>query len=99
MKIYDKARWQIEGGINKSAVINHFKFIFDWLDKMNFLSIYGEETKNGIIDESVVLTEEMVNIMGQKFLDKYYDEYIDSIEYGVKEDEKKLKELYLSMNE
>ena len=49
MKIYDKARWQIEGGINKSAVINHFKFIFDWLDKMNLLSIYGEETKNGII--------------------------------------------------
>ena len=97
MKIYDKARWQIEGGVDEEAVIEHFKFMFTWLDEFNLLTECGKETKEGIVDEDVVLTEEMVNYSGQMFLDKYYDEYISAIQYGVKEDAELLEKMYFSL--
>lgn len=97
MKIYDKARWQIEGGVEEKIVIEHFKFMFSWLDEFHLLTEYGKETKNGIIDEDIIISEEMVNYSGQVFLDKYYDEYISSIEYGVEENRELLEKMYFSI--
>ena len=57
MKIYDKARWQIDGGMDKEIVIKHFEFMFSWLDKYNLLTEYGKETKNGIIDEEAIISD------------------------------------------
>lgn len=97
MKIYDKARWQIDGGMDKKIVIEHFRFMFSWLDQFNLLTEYGKETKNGSIDEEAIISEEMINHSGQVFLDRYYDEYISVIQYGVKEDEKLLEKMYFSL--
>lgn len=78
-------------------MIEHFKFMFAWLDEFNLLTEYGKETKNGIIDEDAIISEEMVNHSGQVFLDKYYDEYISAIQYGIKEDEKLLEKMYFAL--
>lgn len=94
MNIYDKARWQIDGGIKEEAVVAHFKFIFEWLNEYKLLSDYGVETLSDGIDEEVILTDEMLNVGGKNFLDKYYDEYVSQIEYGVREDADLLEKLY-----
>lgn len=94
MNIYDKARWQIDGGVAEEAVIAHFKFVFEWLKEYNLLNDYGIETLTDGIDEEAILTDEMVNVGGKNFLDNYYDEYVSQIEYGVKEDAELLEKLY-----
>lgn len=86
MKIYDKAKWQIENGIDEKNTIAHFSFIFDWLKKNSLLSEYGLEIGElGAFDESS-LTNEMVTKEGEAFLDHYYDSYIGRIDYGIRED-------------
>lgn len=94
MKIYDKARWQIDGGIDEKNVIAHFEFMLSWLDEFELLTAYGKDVKNGVIDDEAIISEEMVNHLGQVFLDKYYDEYISLIHYGVKEDKELLEKMY-----
>ena len=94
MNIYDKARWQIEGGIPENMVVAHFKFMFVWLNEYKLLSEYGVEILNDGINEDAILTDEMVNVGGKNFLDKYYDQYISQIDYGNKENTNLLKELY-----
>ena len=94
MKIYDKAHWQIDGGMNEKEVVAHFEFMYDWLYKHNLLSEYGKEVKTGILNGDAVLTDEMVTALGKRFLDKYYDEYISFNEYGTKEDHKILDDMY-----
>lgn len=87
MKIYDKAQWQIEGGISENQVIRHFEFIFNWLNKQGFLSGEGKEIIDTGIDDSVVLTDNMLTNSGKQYLDNYYDEYLREIKYGSQEDE------------
>ena len=41
MKIYDKAIWQIDGGIPSNLVVNHFKIVFTWLEKHDMLNEIG----------------------------------------------------------
>lgn len=94
MKIYDKARWQIDGGIESEMVVAHFKFIFDWLKEFNLLNEYGIKTLEDGIDDEAILTDEMLNIGGKNFLDSYYDEYISQIQYGVQENADLLEQLY-----
>jgi len=98
MIIYDKARWQIDGGISTEIVINHFKFIFKWLNEHNLLSEYGVSTYMQSIDENAVLIDEMLTDRGNEFLVKYYDEYIAKVEYGVKEDDKLLMTYLKELN-
>ncbi len=97
MIIYDKARWQIEGGVSEKEVIAHFEFMFSWLKEYSLLNEYGKKFYSEGIDEESILTDEMVNDSGRKFLDKHYDTYIASIEYGAREDADKLQELYFSL--
>ena len=93
-KIIDKASWQIDNGLDKNNVIEHFIFIFKWLDKNNLLASDGKEILDIGIDASISLNEKMVTEKALKFLEKYYDEYIKNIQYGIKEDEKLLDEYY-----
>ena len=30
LKIFDKAQWQIDGGIPEELVVNHFNLVFLW---------------------------------------------------------------------
>lgn len=94
MTIYDKARWQIEGGIEEELVIQHFRFMFQWLNDYNLLSEEGKKTYADGIDESSVLMDEYVNEEGKKFLDKFYDSYIEQIGYGESENLEILKGMY-----
>ncbi|WP_297295600.1 hypothetical protein [uncultured Brachyspira sp.] len=94
IKIIDKASWQIDNGVDKKNVIEHFIFIFKWLDKNDLLTSDGKEMLDIGIDSSISLNEKMVNEKALKFLEKYYDEYIKNIQYGIKEDEKLLDEYY-----
>ena len=94
IKIIDKASWQIDNGVDKKNVIEHFIFIFKWLDKNDLLTSDGKEMLDIGIDSSISLNEKMVNEKALKFLEKYYDEYIKNIQYGIKEDEKLLDKYY-----
>lgn len=93
-KIIDKASWQIDNGVNQKDVIEHFKFIFKWLEKNNLLSSDGKEILDIGIDSSISLNEKMVNDKALKFLEKYYDEYVKNTQYGINEDEKLLDKYY-----
>lgn len=97
MNIYDKASWQIEGGIPENVVVTHFRFMFKWLKEYNLLSDYGLEMLEDGIDEDAILTDEMVNVGGKNFLDKYYDEYISQIDYGNDESANLLEKLYFKI--
>lgn len=97
MIIYDKARWQIEGGIPEETVKAHFRFMFDWLEKHALLNEYGLRTLRDGIDEEAVLTEEMLNDNGKMFLEKYYDTYVEQIKYGIDEKADLLEALYQKM--
>ena len=94
IKIIDKASWQIDNGADKKNVIEHFIFIFKWLDKNNLLTSDGKEMLDIGIDASISLNEKMVTEKALKFLEEYYDEYIKNIQYGIKEDEKLLDKYY-----
>ena len=94
MVVFDKGSWQLDGGIGADFVIEHFKFIFKWLDEYGLLSEYGKKYLNDGIDEYAALTEEMVNYSGMLFLSKYYDLYISQIAYGEGENAELLKEMY-----
>lgn len=76
MKIIDKASWQIDGGISKDIVVNHFKTIFSWLLSHDMLTEEGIEEFEEGIDDCASINDELVNEKGFKFLEKYYDKYI-----------------------
>lgn len=97
MTIYDKARWQIDGGKDADVVTAHFQFIFGWLNQNNLLSEYGKAALKTGIDATAVLTDEMVNVGGNSFLEKHYDEYISKIDYGINENEDLLREMYFKL--
>lgn len=94
MKIYDKAKWQIENGMSIATVSEHFLLVFSWLKDKNMLNSEGLETMNIGIDSSTVLTDNMVTDQGEKFLDKYYDELIKSSCYNTNSEIEKLNSFF-----
>jgi len=79
LKIYDKAVWQIDGGIPFELVVNHFKIVFSWLKKHDMLSEIGKEELDEGIDCEASLNEEQLTNEGIDFLDKYYDKFLMAI--------------------
>lgn len=73
MKIYDKAKWHIEGGENKEEVLKKLSIIFEFLNKNKWLTSEGEEIYELGIDSNTSLHERMVSEAGKKFLDERYD--------------------------
>ena len=94
MKIYDKAMWQIDNGVEKSMVINHFKFVFEWLKNQNMLNNNGLEIFDIGIDEEVSLNESLLTDKGNEFVDMYYDELISSAGYDFQKEKELINELY-----
>ena len=76
LKIFDKAEWQIDGGIPEDLVVNHFNLVFAWLDKHEMLSDEGKEELEFGIDSEASLNEELLTRDGIKFLDEYYDDFL-----------------------
>ena len=97
MKIYDKAIWQIDGGIPSNLVVNHFKIVFTWLEKHDMLNEIGQEELEEGIDSEASLNEELVTKDGAKFLDKYYDKFLIAIakdKYGEENSVQELDNIY-----
>lgn len=99
MKIYDKARWQLEGGLNEKDILKHFVFMFEWLNKHNMLNELGKEILDIGIDITVSISDDLLNEDGKIFIKKYYDKYISKIDYGKIEDEKLLDNFYNNLIE
>ena len=68
MKIIDKASWQIDGGIQKSLVVQHFRNIFLWLNIKGMLTPEGKENLEFGIDESISLNERLITPIALDFL-------------------------------
>ncbi len=98
MKIFDKAEWQIDGGINKTIVVKHFKFIFDWLKANDMLSEDGLEIFDVGIDEETSLHERLVTCDGCKFLEKNYDELISKSKYDIEIAKNLIDEMYAQLD-
>lgn len=94
MTIYDKASWQIDAGQDKSRVIDHFKFIYNWLNENQLLSEDGKEILDFGIDSSISLNDQMVTKEGADFLGKHYEELIRDTNYNVEEEKEKIEELF-----
>ena len=97
LKIFDKAQWQIDGGIPEELVVNHFNLVFLWLDKHEMLSNEGKEELEFWIDCEASLNEELLTIEGADFLDKYYDDFLAVISkdrYGKDNSIDELDKLY-----
>lgn len=94
MKIYDKAEWQIDNGVDESVVLNHFQFVFEWLNSNKLLSKDGLEILEIGIDEEVSLNEELLTTKGNEFLDKYYDALISKSEYDIEIENKLINEYW-----
>jgi len=82
MKIIDKASWQIDGGIQPSVVVAHFKRMFLWLDDKAMLTHEGKEILAFGIDESVSLHERLITPEALAFLETKYDDYLKRNPYG-----------------
>ena len=95
MKIFDKAAWQIDGGVSFNDVKRHFELVIKWLEKRNLLSSDGREISDIGVDESFSLNESMVTGEGADFLEQYYDELIKRSQYDTSVEEKLLTDFYL----
>lgn len=96
MKIIDKAAWQIDGGVQEETVVKHFKNVFSCLNLHGMLTEEGKEEFEDGIDDSASLNEDLITPEALEFLEKYYDTYIASIEYGWDEGCKGLNDFYKS---
>ncbi|MCM1097243.1 MAG: hypothetical protein NC427_04170 [Ruminococcus flavefaciens] len=76
LKIYDKAQWHIDAGMDTETVVERMTIIFNFLDSKGLLDSEGKEIKNLGIDSSSSLHERMLTEEGIKFLDQYYDSVI-----------------------
>lgn len=93
MKIYDKAKWHIDGNMAQDIVVKHFNFIFQWLNAHNMLNENGKEEIEIGIDDEISLTSNMLTNDGISFLDRYYDKLLQDGNYNL-EKSKKLIEMY-----
>lgn len=96
MKVFDKAAWQIDNGVDEVTVISHFKFILGWLNEHDMLSPDGLEILETGIDEDVSLHEGMVNERGLHFLNEFYDKLITDAEYNVAHEKALIEKLFAS---
>ncbi|MBQ9319068.1 MAG: hypothetical protein IJR82_05495 [Bacilli bacterium] len=97
LKIFDKAEWQIDGGVPEELVVKHFNDVFTWLNKHNMLNEEGKEELDFGIDSEASLNEELLTPDGIDFLDKYYDDYLKLIsndKYGTNFSIEELDKLY-----
>lgn len=93
--VYDKAKYQIENGIDISTVKKHFEIIFNWLSSKSLLSDEGQEILEIGIDSEVSLNSKMLTDEGNKFISKHYDEILKNHKYGDKNISQFLDKLFV----
>lgn len=98
MEIFDKAKWQIDNGINEELVISHFEFIFEWLKNHNMLNQDGLDILDIGIDDDVSLHEGLLTNAGNSFLKQFYDTLISESQYQVECEKVLIDELYSKWN-
>ena len=96
MKVYDKSAWQIDAGVNKGTVAEHFKLLFSWLNSKGLLNEEGIEVYelNSFSDTS--LHEGLLSKEGNVFIGKFYDKLLEEIQYGNKEVVDYLNDRYIN---
>lgn len=94
MKIYDKAEWQIDGGVDKSSVAQHFKLLFNWLSTKGLLNNDGHEILELDAYGDTSLHSDLLTDEGNSFVEKTYDEVVKSHRYGTEDFIKALEERY-----
>lgn len=94
MKVYDKAEWQIDGGVDKPIVERHFKLLFSWLNAKGLLSSDGKEIFELDSFGDVSLHSGLLTNEGNIFIDKNYDEIAKMFSYGDNSFVKGLDERY-----
>jgi hypothetical protein len=94
MKKFDKADWQIDGGMDPDTVVSHFQRIFSWLDAKGFLTEEGKEVLEFGIDTSVSLHERLITREAFEFLDAAYDDYLKCNPYTEDGDSSILEKMF-----
>lgn len=95
MKIYDKAAWHIDGGEKAVDVVKRLSVVFEFLKDKGMLNNNGVETLEYAMDSSVSLNSSMVNVIGKKFLETYYDTVLKK---NPKQIKKNLEDSYVLFN-
>ena len=89
MIVYDKVSWHYpESGNCPSleAAKVHFIVVMEWLQKNNLLSDEGNEIFELEIDADFSITSSMLNAKGNDIFEKYYSNWLKSIDYSNKID-------------
>lgn len=99
MTVYDKASWQIDNGINKNVVIEHFSTVFKWLKKHDMLNKDGNDILSFGIDEDTSLDDQLITDEGKRFLSEYYDKLIEISQYDGSKEETMLDSYFQEFND
>ena len=94
MTIYDKAAWQLDGGMEHTKVISHFDWIFHWLDQHNMLNEDGQELLDIGIDSAASLHSGLLEEEGVSFFDLYYDAIIRDGKYNIVIEQELIEKYY-----
>lgn len=84
-RVYDKVSWHFpdrSGCFRLQDATNHFEALMKWLHRHQLLSPYGSEIFTQHIGEDFSITSEMLSSDANDLLEKYYDEWLKTIEYG-----------------
>lgn len=75
--VYNKVAWHSELE-DEAIVIRHFCFIMKWLHDNQLLSEEGEELYELGVDEDSVLHKGMLRPLGNEFMSKYYEQFMNA---------------------
>ena len=78
MKVYDKAQWHIDAGMDKGVVLKKMEVLFDFLNSKGLLKEEGKEMLDIGIDDSISIHERMLTEEGNRFLEAKYDTVINT---------------------
>jgi hypothetical protein len=76
--VYDKISWHLDEGENKKKVLDHFKFMSEWFITNNLLNKDGLEILQKGIDDSISFHSGIFTERGNKFMRRYYNDFISA---------------------
>ena len=79
-KVYDKAAWHIDAGVQPALVLRHFRFMLQWADAHRLLTADGKELLEFGVDESASLHSLLFTERGNRFMEQCYDFFIGALE-------------------
>ena len=76
-KVYDKAKWHIEGGEDEGEVVERFNKTFVFLNEHELLTEEGKELIEIGIDAEICLNDRMLTEEGKVFIEKHIDRLME----------------------